>query len=457
MPKMVIIGAGSGFGARLSIDVLAHPELQDMEIGLCDIHAGRLEKVRAYIQRTIDHYKLPAKLRVSTNRRDLLPGADFVITSIAVGGGAYHGFPYKAEIEIPRKYGIEQSVADTVTVGGIFRFLRTGPVQHKMYKEMEELCPNALVLNHTNPMCMLIWLHSVASSMKVVGMCHGVQATMQMLAKLMEVPHEEVSFTCAGINHLAWFLDMKHKGHDLYPRLRERVRQVQENPALVEEERWFHPAFKDKVRAEILQQIGYYCTESSQHDSEYLPYFRKSPETMEMFNLKNRQVPDHQPTKRAWMEETGGGDADVKVPELKASVEYSSHVIRATITNNPFRFNGNVMNHGLIDNLPEGCCVEVPCYADAQGIQPTHVGALPAHLAALDRTNVAVQELAVQAVLNRDRDAAFYACCLDPLTSTMLRLDQIRSMFDELWEAEKDLLTWFDPSNNGELPEICAD
>ncbi len=458
MQKIVIIGAGSGFGGRLSIDILSHPELQDSHICLCDIHAGRLQQVQRYIQRVIDRHNLPAKVTASTNRRELLPGANFVITSIAAGGAAYHGFPYKAEIDIPRKYGVDQQVADTVTVGGVFRFLRTGPVQHQMFKEMEVYCPDALVLNHTNPMAMLMWLHLTQSSMRSVGLCHGVQGTMGGLAQLMGIPLDEIVYTCAGINHLAWFLEIKHKGQDIYPRLREAIAHAQAHPETVPEEKYYHPAYKEKVRAEMFKQFGYYPTESSGHDSEYLPYFRKNADVMKQFNLSSRQIPDQAPKQRVWMQDTGStDDENTPVPELKSSREFSAHIIRAVVTDQPYRFNGNLMNDGLIDNLPQGCCVEVPCYVDSLGVHPSHVGNLPTHLAALDRTNIAVQELAVQAVVNRDREAAFYACCLDPLNAAILTLDQIRSMFDELWDAEKDLLKWFDPSYKGPLPELCAD
>jgi alpha-galactosidase len=260
LTKVVIIGAGSGFGGRLSIDIMSREVLQDATICLCDVHAGRLEKVRGYVQRTAERYNLPTKVVASTDRRELLPGADFVITSISVGGGAYYGHPYKAEIEIPRKYGIEQSVADTTSVGAVFRFLRTGPVQHQFYRDIEELCPEALVLNHTNPMAMLTWLHSVDSGVRNVGLCHGVQGTAMMLSRAIGVPYEEVSYWCAGINHLAWFLEFRRGNDDLYP----LIWKAMEQPELLA---------KEKVRFEIMKHFGYFPTESSPHDSEYMPYF----------------------------------------------------------------------------------------------------------------------------------------------------------------------------------------
>lgn len=444
LAKVVIIGAGSGFGGRLSIDIMSREVLQDATICLCDVHSGRLEQVRSYVQRTAERYNLSTKVVASTNRRELLPGADFVITSISVGGGAYYGHPYKAEIEIPRKYGIEQSVADTTSVGAVFRFLRTGPVQHQFFRDIEELCPDALVLNHTNPMAMLTWLHSVDSSVRNVGLCHGVQGTAMMLSRAIGVPYEEVSYRCAGINHLAWFLEYKRGNEDLYP----LIWKAMEQPELLA---------KERVRFEIMKHFGYFPTESSRHDSEYIPYFRRTAEEMAEFGLTPREVPEGPPSVRAWMRDTGvTGDENLPVGELRRSREYTSAIMEAVLTNVPFSFNGNVMNTGLITNLPQGCCVEVPCMTDSRGVHPCYVGDLPPQLAALNRSNVAVQELAVKAVLERDREAAFHACALDPLTAAILPLGKIREMFEELWEAEKDLLLWFDPSHKGALPEPYA-
>jgi len=445
LTKIVIIGAGSGFGGRLSIDIMSREVLQDATICLCDLHAGRLEKVRSYVQRTAERYNLPTKIVAGTDRRELLPGADFVVTSISVGGGAYYGHPFKAEIEIPRKYGIDQSVADTTSVGAVFRFLRTGHVQHQIFRDIEELCPDALVMNHTNPMAMLTWLHSVDSGVRNMGLCHGVQGTAMMLARAIGVPYDEISYWCAGINHLAWFLEFKRGKEDLYPLI---WKTMEEQPELLA---------KERVRFEIMKHFGYFPTESSPHDSEYMPYFRKTPEEMAEFGLTSRHVSDEPPAVRAWMKDTGvTGDENLPVGELRRSREYTSGIIEAVLTNVPFSFNGNVMNTGLITNLPDGCCVEVPCMVDGRGVHPCYVGDLPPQLAALNRSNIAVHELAVKAVLERDREAAFHACALDPLTSAILPLSKIRQMFEELWEAEKDLLLWFDPSHKGPLPEPYA-
>ena len=430
MAKIVIIGAGSGFGGKLSVDILCRKVLQDSVIALCDIDQGRLEKTAAYVQRTIDHYQLPAKVVIDTDRRKLMEGADFVTTSISVGGRAYWGDPYASEMHIPRKYGLSQDIGDTVNPAGIFRFLRTAPVQLEICWDMEEICPDALLLNYTNPMSMLTWIHSEGSGIANVGLCHSVQGTTQMLAKMAGIPYSEVSYLVAGINHQAWVLEFFHKQQNAYP----LILKAMENPEFYA---------KENIRFEILRHFDYFVTESSRHNSEYVPYFRRTPALMEKYKLRTRQVKMEAPILRDWLREFGE-DEEPTMGKLKPSVEYASGIMEATLTDQPLRFNGNVMNTGLIDNLPDGCCVEVPCLVDARGVHGCHVGALPPQLAALNRANVAVHELAVQAVLNRDRRSAFHACCLDPMTAATLDLDQILAMFDEVWEADKHLLTWFD-------------
>jgi len=444
MVKVVIVGAGSGFGGRLSLDILSREVLRDSTIGLCDIHAGRLEKAAGFVERTIAKHDLPAKLEVGTDRRELLPGADFVVTSVSVGGAAYHGFPADVEVEIPRKYGIEQSVADTVSVGAVFRFLRTAPVHLQIFRDIEELAPEAIVLNHTNPMAMLTWAHHSATNVRNVGLCHGVQGVSRRIARLLEIDYDEMSYSCAGINHLAWFTELRRGREDLYPRLRAML----DAPEKIG---------RETVRFEIMRHFGYFCTESSEHDSEYMPYFRRTPALLERYGLHKREVLQEPPKKRAWMADTGIDDQGGPVGELKLSHEYSSGIMEAVVTDVPYRFNGNVMNDGLIDNLPARSCVEVPCMVDSRGVHPCRVPGLPTHLAALCRSNVAVQELAVRAVLDKDRGAAFHACCLCPLAAAVAPLDDIRAMFEELWTAEKDLLLHFDPTHSGPVPELCAD
>ena len=427
MANIVIIGAGSGFGGKLTLDIVACEALKESTITLVDINTERLNAVQTYLKRVIATHKLPTRIEATTDRRKALKGAEFIVTAISVGGAAYSGEPYESEKGIPYKYGISQRVADTIGPGGVFRFLRTGPVQLEFCRDIEELCPKALLLNYTNPMCMLSWMHSMGSKVANVGLCHSVQHTAQALARYVGVPEHEVRYLVAGINHFAFFLKLEHNGQDLYPRLREAMA----NPETFE---------RDAVRFEMMKHFGLFITESSGHLSEYLPYFRRTTELQERFGLPHFRTKDRPGKGREWLTNPTG----VEIPALKASEEYASGIINAVVTNKPFAFNGNVTNTNLIPNLPQGCCVEVPCLVDSNGVQPTYVGNLPEQCAALNRTNVSVQELAVKAVLNKDREAAFHAVALDPLTAGVLPLDQIRKMFEEMWAAEKHLLTWFD-------------
>lgn len=428
MTKIAIIGAGSQFGGKLSRDILAFPALQaDTTIALCDINQDKVDRVARYVRRLVDGHRLPVTIEASTDRRQALDGADFVVTSVSVGGPAYAGFPFTAEVNLPfEKYGLSQSVADTIGVGGIFRFLRTAPVQLAICRDMEELCPSALLLNYTNPMAMLTWLHSTGSKIVNVGLCHSVQHTVSEMAGYLGIPKAEITFRVAGINHQAWYVQLTRHDEDLYPRLRACL----EDPEIYA---------KDRVRFEMLRHFDYFVTESSTHCSEYHPYFRRTEEMRQRFGLRQRQVPEEEKA-REWLAD------DAPLPGLEPSEEYAAGIIHAQVTGEPFVFHGNVMNTGLIDNLPDNCCVEVPCLADGAGLHPCHVGPLPTQLAHLNLSNIAVQELAVEAFLTRCPRLAFQACALDPLTRSVLTLDQIQSLFDDLWdaEAERGLLAHFE-------------
>ena len=426
--KVVIIGAGSAFGSRLSIDILSREPLNHATIGLCDINTDRLETVRAYVQAAISHHNLPAKVVASADRRQVLPGADFVIISVAVGGPAYYGRPYELEMDIPRKYGIRQTVGDTIGPGGIFRGLRSAPTLMEFCRDINALAPNAAIINYTNPMAMMTWVLNRAADVPVVGLCHGVQGTARLLAKAIGVPHDEIAYWVAGINHMAWFLEFTHNGADAYPLLKsDRVA-----PEILEQQ---------AVRFDIMRHFGFFCTESPRHCAEYMPYFRAQTDMLERFRDQIRGVKGR---RASWFEDMGVKAADADSIELVRSHEYASAIIEAMTTGAPFRFNGNVINNGLITNLPQGCCVEVPCLVDACGIHPCHVGDLPDQCAALCRTNVNVQQLAVRAALNRDREAAYHALLLDPITAAALSMDKARDMFEELWQAEGDLLAYYD-------------
>lgn len=431
--KVVFIGAGSGFGQRLCNDILAHEELQDCHISLVDTNPRHLETVHECVQSMISRHGLPATVEATSDRRAVLEGANYVVISVAIGGPAYDGVPYYHEITIPAKYGVNQEVGDTLTPGGIFRTLRSAPEMIRMAQDIEELCPGAWVLNYTNPMAMLTWLMNEAAKINLVGLCHSVQGTAAQLAGYVGVPFGEVKYWVAGINHMSWFLEFKRGEEDLYPRLREAM----DNPEIWKQ---------DTVRFEILRHFDYFVTESTRHMSEYVPYFRKNAELIEKLGLSLRKPNEVAEDRRwGWLQEIKQQLAEADPSEgLKSSGEYASFIIRALETNVPYRFNGNVMNHGIITNLPPQCCVEVPCLTDATGVRPCHVGDLPVHLAALNNSNVAVQQLTVEAALEHSRRKAYHALVLDPLTAGQCTLDQTREMFDELWAAEAPWLTEYE-------------
>ena len=433
MANIVIIGAGSGFGKRLSVDILAHEGLRSGSISLVDINAESAEHVADFVTALVRQLGAPVEVRWSAERRDVLGGADYVVVAISVGGRAYAGSPYYDEVMIPSEFGVEQSVADTCSVGAVFRTLRTAPIMLDICDDVEELCPDALLINYTNPMAMLCWAMAEATSIDVVGLCHSVQGTSRQITSYINKPYEEITYWVAGINHMSWFLEFLWQGQDAYPLLRQ---------AMKDPEIWA----KNPVRFEILKQFGYFVTESSSHMSEYVPYFRKRPELMEQFQLKARR-PAKEATASRWDWQDPDFLAQVrgeKPIEIKASHEYASGIINAIETGQTFRFNGNVPNDGIITNLPDECCVEVPCFVDKGGVHPCSIGALPPQLAALNHANIVVQDLAVQAVLEGDREKAVHACMLDPLTAAVCSLAEIREMCGRLFEAEKHLLDYLE-------------
>jgi len=405
MPRIAFVGAGSTvFTRHLIGDVLAQPELAGSTFALMDIDPARLETSRAAAQELVAAHGADAAVEATLDRREALAGADYVVTSFQVGGLE----STLIDFEIPKRYGLRQTIGDTLGVGGISRALRTIPVLLAVCADMEELCPDALLLQYVNPMAMLCWAVAERSPIRTVGLCHSVQHTTGELADDLGIPASEVDAHVAGINHLAFFLRLDRGGEDLYPALRE-----------------VDPPETNRVRYEVLRHFGAFVTESSEHFAEYVPWFIKAdrPELIERFNIPLDEYV------RRLREAEGDWDKPLAV---ERSHEYGADIIRACETGEPFRFNGNVPNAGLIENLPPGCCVEVPCVADARGITPEPVGALPTHLAALMQTNVGVQALAVEAALTGSRDAAKRAAMLDPHTAAELPLDEIAALMDEL-------------------------
>jgi len=430
LAKIVIIGAGSHvFTRNLITDFLSYPELRGSTISLMDLDEGRLGLVTAFAEKLVGQHGFETKVESTTDRREALEGADYVVLSIRVGGLEAN----RLDLEIPAKYGIVQGVGDTIGPGGVFYGLRHIPVILDICSDMEDLCPEAWLLNYTNPMAMICWAVNDHLMVKNAGLCHSVQGTASELAKYLGAPLDELSYWVAGINHMAWFLELRWRGEDAYPLLRERFKdpRVYSGPGA-------HWAGPDLVRVEIFRAFGYFVTESSQHMSEYVPYFRKRPELLERFRLAYRlDTIEGMLERRAMAEEEMRRmiDGDEAIP-IRRSTEYCSQMIHSMETGAPRRVNVNVRNEGLITNLPRGCCVEVPCLVDRSGVHPCFVGDLPPQCAALNRTNINVQELGVRAAVERDRELAFQAILLDPLTSAMLSIDETRSMVDEMFEAE---------------------
>ena len=437
MTKIALIGAGSHvFARRLITDFLSYPELRESTISLMDIDEEGLALTTAFAKRVVEQHGFKTKIESTLNRREALEGADYVIVSIRVGGTEAN----KLDLMIPAKYGVKQGIGDTVGPGGVFYALRHIPVILDICYDMEELCPDALLINYTNPMAMICWAVNDYTRIRNVGLCHSVQGTAAELARYLGAPVEELSYWVAGINHMAWFLELKWRGRDAYPILRERFKdpEVYSRPDA-------HWAGADIVRVEIFKAFGYFNTESSQHMSEYVPYFRKRPELFERFKLDSplERLEKMEEKRKRQEEELRELLRENREIPIKRSREYCSEIIYAMETGVPCRINGNVKNDGLITNLLRGCCVEVPCFVDKNGIHPCYVGDLPPQCAALNRTNINVQELGVKAAVEKDKTLAFQAILVDPLTSAVLTIDETRRMVNEMFEAEKEFLQGF--------------
>jgi alpha-galactosidase len=442
MPKITLIGAGSlVFTCTLCSDILLSPALQDSTITLMDIDPIRLTQAQSVIKTMIKSRGLKAHVKTTTDRRDAIRGADYVLTVFQQGGLE----AYTLDITIPERFGVEQCVGDTLGPGGVFRALRTIPVLVDLCHDMDELAPDGLLINYVNPMAANCWGVELATHRTIIGLCHSVQTTAQLLSEWIDVPSDEVSYLCAGINHQAWYLTFRRGKLDLYPLIWKAIERPDVRAI-------------DPVRVELMKHFGYFVTESSGHASEYLPYFRKNAEMVNQ-NL----VPLFKDQMNFWLDygRTGGYlryarqralesqmEYDERTKEarkrnLSRSSEYASWIIEAIETNHPICVNANVRNSGLIDNLPDGCCVEVPCLVDAKGVQPIKVGKLPTQLAALNRTSINVQELIVEAAVAGSLEAVYHAVMLDPLTAAVCTLPQIRAMVDELLAAEAQWLPQF--------------
>lgn len=435
--KITFIGAGSfGFTRVLVRDILTFPALADSTIVLMDIDGDRLTEIKKAVDKIVAAGGYPAKVVATKDRAEALKNADGVVCTILAGGVDV----WRSDIEIPKKYGVDINVGDTRGPSGIFRALRTIPVMLDICKDIERYCPNAIFLNYTNPMAMLCRAMQGQSNIQVTGLCHSVQETVKMLADWIGAPLDEITYLCAGINHQAWYLEYKWKGKDAYPLIRQAI------------ETRLEVRNEEMVRNEMYLHLDYYVTESSGHNSEYTSWFRKRPDLIEKFCTHgtgwNPGVYAYNLDKYLGRKDTWKDEIDEWLKrdtlDLNRGSEYAAYIFNATIGDGTmFEFNGNVRNFGLIDNLPEGCCVEVPVLASKRGLNPVHVGPLPGHLAILNNISARCEELAVEAAITGDPRKVFHAVCFDPLTSAVLSLSEIKAMVDEMFEANKNYLPQF--------------
>jgi len=431
MPKITFIGAGSMvFSTNLVGDILSFDELEDSTIALMDIDEHRLEQTTRVAQAMVDNEDLDATIESTTDRTEALDGADYVLNMINVGGTE----PFENEIRIPESYGVKQSIGDTIGPGGIFRGLRTIPVMLDIATDMAELCPDALLLNYTNPMSILCTTMFEATDIETVGLCHSVPHTAEAIADYVDVPQDELDYWVAGINHVAWFLDAEHDGESIYPDLREAA----EDPDIYE---------RDTVRFEMLKHFGYFPTESSHHMSEYVPYFRTDEDTIEA--MAGTDYAERMATAtylEGWQERSEDRDdpeldVDPDAVGVDRSEEYASRLIHSIETDTPRRLNLNVSNESdAIGNLPSDACVEVPVLVDGTGLRPCSVGDLPASIRTFPQQHVAVNRLVVEGALEHDREKIHRAVKQDPLTAAELTLPEIHEMTEELLDANEAYL-----------------
>lgn len=429
MSKITFLGAGSTvFAKNLLGDCMTVDALQDFEFALYDIDHERLKDSEMMLNNLKRNLNSTVKIKSYTDRKESLRDAKYVINAIQVGG---YDPSTIIDFEIPKKYGLRQTIADTIGIGGLFRNLRTIPVMLDFAKDMEEVCPDALFLNYTNPMAVLTSVMSQYTNIETVGLCHSVQVCAEDLLKSLNMPTDNIRWRIAGINHMAWLLEITRNGEDLYPEIKRRAKEKQKEK------------HDDMVRFELMDKFGYYVTESSEHNAEYHPYFIKSayPELIERFNIPLDEYPRRCINQIEEWSQMRDDLVNNKNLTHERTHEYGSYIIEAIETDTPFTIGGNVMNTGrLIENLPENACVEVPCLVDGNGITPTYVGNLPEQLAALNRTNINTQLLTIKAAMTRKKEYIYQAAMLDPHTAAELSMDDIIALCDDLIEAHGDWL-----------------
>lgn len=434
--KIAFIGAGSFvFTRNLVRDILTFPLIEGSTLMLMDVDKERLEYIERAVKRLVSEGKRSARIETTTDRSAALEGADVVICTILAGGVEV----WRYDIEIPKAYGVDINIGDTRGPAGIFRALRTIPVMLDICRDMERLCPTALLLNYTNPMAMLCRALQRETSIQLTGLCHSVQGTASMLARWIGAPIEEISYLCAGINHQAWYLRYEWKGEDAYP----LIRRALEKSEIYNEE---------IVRNEMFLHLGYYVTESSGHNSEYNWWFRKRPDLIEKYCTNGTGwnpgvhayiLDRYLERTKNWRDTIQSWLSDPKPLDLERGSEYAAYIINAWAGGEPYRFNGNVANDGLVDNLPQGACVEVPVYVDREGIHPIRVGALPREVTPLTALSSTLEEMAVEGCLSGDPTMVFRAIAHDPLTASVLSLAETREMVGKMFEQNRDYLPTF--------------
>lgn len=440
-PRIAFIGAGSTvFMKNIIGDILQRPALSGATIVLMDINPERLAESEIVASKLVATLGVPAKIETHSDQRRALDKADFVVVAFQIGG--YEPCTV-TDFEVPKKYGLRQTIADTLGIGGIMRGLRTVPHLWSICEDMLAVCPNAIMLQYVNPMAINTWaIAEKYPTIKQVGLCHSVQGTAYELARDLDIPVEEIRYRAAGINHMAFYLNFEHRQADgsyksLYPELLKGYREGR----FPKPSHW-NPRCPNKVRYEMLTRLGYFVTESSEHFAEYTPYFIKEgrEDLIEKYGIPLDEYPKRCVEQiERWKSEAEAYKAADKI-EVKASHEYASSIVNSVWTGEPSVIYGNVRNNGCITSLPENCAAEVPCLVDNNGIQPTFIGALPPQLTALIRTNINVQELTVQALMTQNREHIYHAAMLDPHTAAELDLDQIWSMTDDLIAAHGDWL-----------------
>jgi alpha-galactosidase len=443
-PKIAMIGAGSVvFAKTLLSDMMATPALAGAEYALMSRTWPKLERMEAFANRMIEENGVDASVWATLDRQEAIKEADFVIVMIQVGGFEAFGIDY----EVPLKYGVDQCIGDSLGPGGVFRGLRTIPVLVDIAEDMDELArPGAIMLQYANPMAGNCLALGMATDVPFVGLCHGVQTTLDLIAGYCEVPKEEITFVCGGINHMDWFLTLEHKGRDLYPRLRE----VFERPEYYKNE---------KVRGEVFRHFGYFMTESTGHLSEYVPWFRKNQKALDLYcdepSFGGESGAYYKYGKALAAKYAEHDPLEFESAKIDSrSVEYCSYILEAVVRGRPFRLMGNVRNEGYITNLPDGCCVEVPTYADDTGLHPTVVGELPPQCAAACLTNVNVQTLSALAGLEAEPEHIVHALAMDPLTAAVCTLKETREMCGEMLEAQRQWLPQFEGKSIRPTPTI---